>query len=43
MAENEDEELLIYTPVLSLFKLKFKKELGLPKVQFETSKDSIFS
>lgn len=39
----ENEELLIYTPVLSLFKLKFKKELRLPKVQFETSKDSIFS
>ena len=37
------EEVLVYTPSLSLVKFRFQDHLNLPKVQFETSKDSIFS
>lgn len=43
LGKKVNEEVLIYTPVLSLVKLKFKEETGLPKVQFETGRDSIFN
>lgn len=41
-----EEQVLVYTPVLSLLKLRFKKKqdfIDMPKVQFETSRDSIFN
>lgn len=40
---STDEEVLVYTPVLSLFKLRFRKQLHLPKIQFEASGDSMFN
>ena len=43
ISTEDDSELLVYTPVLSLFKLRFKKNLNLPKIQFETSSDSLFN
>ena len=43
LGKTLNEEMLVYTPVLSLFKLRFKSHLNLPKIQFETSRDSIFN
>ena len=38
---DEEKEMLVYTPTLSLFKLRGKSPL-FPKVQFETSGESIY-
>lgn len=38
---DEEREMLVYTPTLSLFKLR-GKSTRLPKVQFETSGESIY-
>lgn len=43
--QSLNEEVLVYTPVLSLIKLRFVEDArpDMPKVQFETSRDSIYS
>ena len=35
----ENNEVLVFVPQLSILKIKFKKELSLPTVQFETPRD----